>query len=678
MSFNNKQGDAVISTKLTTIGRQLLAHGSLNFSSYAVGDSEINYATINESNIPGESLMVLRPVDNQPTLRYPITKFPLDTAFKYPVTAPYPTDNIIVNPARERGFFVRSTPGDITSAYALNITTPFMRGTGTLSNPTGTNILTLNNPLPTGVGSGDYVLVQWLGPNATIQSAGVLANTKPGSFIWYKIKEIAGLNITVDRKTPNYTGYAGTGNAYFFPGGDSIKSYFGPDSPGDYWDPSMLAFNAAQNATYVDVPVWNLSIVYDNTVPGAGLSLLKSGYPTAAYEGIRVYFQTDRPGQPVGLVHYSNYTVENYYGEGFNKDSFTLELPTIMYHRAITAKLGVTLKAGDTKKVLNDSASGFSTPYYDLRDPLGNVVGKVFIDLKVAVIEDPEILAALSYTSGRNWTLPSLKNVDVLQKTANPNFVGPGMDLHFTYRFANFTSPSNQVYNAASGNLGQQGNLHCQTINKITGIDTNSFNGVDFKFDGPDLKFLTHTGNFSASKDSGFSAPRLVLLFQFTAPGAPSVHDRWVELDFTPSLQGVTNLNCLSPESLSARIYRVGGEDMIQAISDASDLTTPYYNLNYLSTTGDNIMTFGEEVFLLGNVKVDIQAISYKTRFTILLGNGEFSASRNPSWTLGAPVFISEVGIYDDLANLVAIGKLSHPLRKDAYSLRFITADLDF
>ena len=41
-----------------------------------------------------------------------------------------------------------------------------------------------------------------------------------------------------------------------------------------------------------------------------------------------------------------------------------------------------------------------------MADADGNIVGKVFNDLKVFVIEDQELLFAMSYKANRSWTLP--------------------------------------------------------------------------------------------------------------------------------------------------------------------------------------------------------------------------------------------------------------------------------
>ncbi len=343
-----------------------------------------------------------------------------------------------------------------------------------------------------------------------------------------------------------------------------------------------------------------------------------------------------------------------------------------MYHGATDNKLGLTLKAGGTKKALVNAGTGFSLPYYDLRDASLRVVGKVFIDLKVAVIEDGEILAALSYLSNRNWTLAPMKSV-----IANPATSTNAQKLWLTYRLGNTSGTAN--YSLGSDlSFGHQNSLHCQTLSSVANIDPTTFDYVEFKFDFNDLRFMRDSSTVGASAGSGYIANRLMVLVQFTSLDAKPQADRWVEIDYTPYLQAYSTFTngAITRESLSAQNYRLSGELVRTEIQARLTNAQPYYSLGYMGT--DDVATFGEEIFFLGNVKTDIQATSYQTRFSILLNNAEFSTSRNPTWTPGSPVYITEVAIYDDKDNLVAVGKLMNPLRKDAYSLRFITADLDF
>jgi len=78
-----------------------------------------------------------------------------------------------------------------------------------------------------------------------------------------------------------------------------------------------------------------------------------------------------------------------------------------MWHKSPNKKLGLTLKAIGDVKTLTGVTRSLNTTYYNLGDLQGNIVGKIFNDLKIFVIEDQEILFAMSYKSNRSWTLPN-------------------------------------------------------------------------------------------------------------------------------------------------------------------------------------------------------------------------------------------------------------------------------
>ena len=46
MSYINKHRTALVRTKLTDIGRELLAKGQLTFNSWVAGDSEVDYSYV--------------------------------------------------------------------------------------------------------------------------------------------------------------------------------------------------------------------------------------------------------------------------------------------------------------------------------------------------------------------------------------------------------------------------------------------------------------------------------------------------------------------------------------------------------------------------------------------------------------------------------------------------------
>jgi len=106
------------------------------------------------------------------------------------------------------------------------------------------------------------------------------------------------------------------------------------------------------------------------------------------------------------VIHYSNNSPANTYGEEFYLNTEILQIPTIMWHKSSGNTLGVTLVATGSSKILSGATKSLNITYYDLADLSGNIVGKVFTGLKIFVIEDQELLFAMSYKSNRSWTMP--------------------------------------------------------------------------------------------------------------------------------------------------------------------------------------------------------------------------------------------------------------------------------
>ena len=105
------------------------------------------------------------------------------------------------------------------------------------------------------------------------------------------------------------------------------------------------------------------------------------------------------------------------------------------------------------------------------------------------------------------------------------------------------------------------------------------------------------------------------------------------------------------------------------------------YNLDYLSypiPAETDKLCFGDEVYFFGNVETDIEADVYTSDLSINLALGEFNSTTNPTWDGISSVAISEIGIYDEDKNLVAIGKLNNPIIKDSSITRTISFAIDF
>jgi hypothetical protein len=87
---------------------------------------------------------------------------------------------------------------------------------------------------------------------------------------------------------------------------------------------------------------------------------------------------------------------------------------------------------------------------------------------------------------------------------------------------------------------------------------------------------------------------------------------------------------------------------------------------------------FGEEQVLIGNVSTKAESVVHKTKLITQLNINQFFISTNPTWDSGQPVYITEVGIYNDENNLVAIGKTNTAIPKTSDGIVVLSVDMDF
>lgn len=663
MAFINKDSLVLIEGKITNIGRQQLAFGTLSFNKFAVGDSEIDYQFSEKYSLSLINQQVLRPVDSQPNIRYPVLLNSVSTEYLAAIPMVIANERQIRNKAKERGFFtqtVTSLPGvtPITySPYAVN--TALTAGFTHMASYIDPLNITVDSSV--GISIGSMLLFQWFtntSNNAKPTDVDNISATNPTAWLWYSVVNIQGNQITLDRAIPK-TKTSLTANIYIHqPLGNQVNHYeSGVTSP--FWDTETLSFNNPASSNTSDVPVWNLSIVYGDSVIGATSLLRANYYPSDTYEGFRNYIGSTNPINPVGILHYTNHSNNNYYGEGFFTNTLVIELPTIMYHNSVNAYLGLTLTTDSTKRSLvseTSTSTNFSLTYYDLVGPDLKVVGKVFTDLKTIAIEDSEILAAMSYASNRNWTLPTLNQFSINSSSYNQN---NNSTIYATYMLSNESVDSNSS--------GYRNSMVCQNYQVAQGTD---ISGFQFSFQASDFKFLK-----TPDDGHGFSATDLTILFQIVGPNQTVEHDKWVPFLFNSSI-GADGVIPITPAMLSKQTYSLTRENIASAIANAA-LGNGYYTINYLNQ-GQVALNFGCEELFYGNIKTDIKAIAFATTFRFQLDVGGYDKSTNPTWDPSLPVYITEVGIYDSNNNLVVSGKLNYPLKKGSDEIVLISLDMDF
>jgi hypothetical protein len=675
MSFIQKNDAVVINTKLTNKGRLLLASGSLTFKKIEFGDSEVDYNFLRDFNgvIIGNDLSIMRPKDANPQIKYPIPiNDNLPNITKSDISTITPTPRLVTNTAKQRGFFTGSTSAGFTaltsSTYIQNMMTV------STSAVTGGTIITL--PSVVNITSGTMLLIDWRNPKLTgfTNLTGVIGENYPRQFLWYKTQSINGNNVTVDRELPNFNGLGGDIKSivYVYPKNNAIDNYYSTGTTVSYWNYNTLAFDSTCNiGANDDVPVWNLNIVYKDTPAGVPNSYLSQYYDSAIFSGFKEYIQglsSNSGKSQFAIIHYTNKSISNYYGEGFYDNTFKITLPTIMYHKKLSTTIGIVLSAS-TKQIKPTTLTGFTTTFYDLIETTSQIiVGKVFNDLKIAVIEDEELVNVLALKSDRSHTLPLPKweTTNVTTNILLPKYTTtPTEYLALTYLF------SSNTYNATSS-YGLKGGIHCGYIKYINQSQTNDQN-IRFSFDSSDLKFMK--SQVTGSDGIGFNVNKFYILAQKVANGVELNPTGWKLIDFTPKLGTYTDTIPVS--ALTDFNYTITNDDYTGGTT--YDITQFIGSLpTSIDYTTTNKLGFGEESILLGNINTDIQATVYKTKISKTLGFMNYNISNNPTWDEDDDIYLTEVGIYDINDELVAVGKINNPIKKNNNKLFTIELDMDF
>ncbi len=423
MAFIDKKDPVVLNIKLTSKGRELLSQGNLKFKYFAIGDSEIDYKYISETNNNPFYSNILRPADKNPKLLSFITKKLSGDSFNA-LSSITTTPTILQNTVDNVGFFSINTGSTSFITDTDHIKQPDVMIK--ISGVTGGTLLKIDKA-PTYMANvnepsiGDYILIKWTNPYG-INTTGYTVNVNYAvPYLIYKIQDLSGklstnnLVVNVDRNLPNFSVLTGGSNSvvagavilynYINFTGDTIYNNYSTD----FLNESVLTFLENAQCPTITFPFWNLSIIYTDEIVGVQDDNFKFGnFASKTYAGFVSYIQNQSPVlKKLGVIHYTNSSPSNTYGEELFQNTPVLNIPTIMWHKSNSKKIGIKLSAYGNVKLLTGSTHSLDTSYYDLADDSGNIVGKIFNDLKIFVIEDQELLFALSYKSNRSWTLPN-------------------------------------------------------------------------------------------------------------------------------------------------------------------------------------------------------------------------------------------------------------------------------
>ena len=141
----------------------------------------------------------------------------------------------------------------------------------------------------------------------------------------------------------------------------------------------------------------------------------------------------------------------------------------------------------------------------------------------------------------------------------------------------------------------------------------------------------------------------------------------WKAYDFTSNAITVNTGQTIDPKLLENQSPATNGFilDSLKAASATTFNLVPLLNLPQINQP--NNLQFGDERFFYGNLETYIGATIYKTIFDVRVNSSLFNLTSNPTRSTDPAtnppnIRVTEVGIYDNLQNLVCIGKLSRPV----------------
>ena len=550
------------------------------------------------------------------------------------------------------------------------------------------------------------------------------------TILTYKIIDICGSQITLDRPTPDFSMFDDCCYARTIVYPPNMTSLYDSITPTPHWKDDVINFESVCDTDQFDVKIWNMNIPWSEDPAGTFVGTLfdYTKFGSTSYIGAKEYFgymsdsgQTDtslvfyynsfgdvikvepKEQKAIAIIHYTNQSIDFFYGEKFALEpfvdgstgearNFRIHIPTLMWNKNPECCYGQTFYVDppgfenlccednlnlfkphylQSKKNLDMNNPGLR--YYHLWDTnpnpnnLGkpNRIGKVFPDDQIIIIDDEEIIAAMSYKSNRNWTLPAPRIGLTTPNTCGSNgetSTGLLSDsteyLYVTYRFTNENSFTNS--------------LHCNYYTKIQGPDIfcnpELSQNVSVRFGG-DFPCLNQIPELPINPNScdlvsGFFGEKLELICQRVTGDTRPESSEWRVIDVTSQISGDSINDYITQSGLTGNTFVISEMDYEDA--PYYNLNDPYYNdLNLpLSGSTGTTLNFGDEYYFYGSIETDIQATIYEMRYKINLGQAEFLASSNPSWSVNTPSYISEIGLYDNEMNLMIVSKLQSPVQR--------------
>lgn len=677
MSYILQEPTNFINMKLTDTGRRMLSLGSLTFRRVVLSDREIDYS-MGRYRYDVCNNAVLSPQDDQASL--PVVHFDGTSATVLNGQNLGSARQIVSALTESIGFFTGSTNNfTIATNAAIGMGKPLGIGVIDYSTtiPSGSTSIHFNSTTYT-ASTGDLVYIPWEPPqySAITNNTPQVFSGRPSVALWYRVQSSSGNNIEVDRNVPSFgtspiAGSSQQVQAYFYPY-NGIETFYG-------------------SSTTINTGVWNMNIVRTTSVVGTTTAMSGyTAYGSLEYNGTKIYLGFSSETKSFGIVHYTNHFTGNTYAEQFVPGTMQIDIPNIMWHRNSTSSpVGTEMTQGLTlydvdSETYTDSAS--NSTYRDLKDSTsgGLVVGRVYNKLKIIVITDQELLAALTYKSNRNYTLPA-PNVYIQSSPPSAYPLQTGLCKSGKTYFVSYIVSSDSY--ASTGSYGYPMPFHCTYYSMAPLVPDNvppQFLKVEFPTNS--FPFMRNGANLSSLSGTGWNANKVQLLVKEIATSAVTTIGAIPTYDWKLISNGIgsgiytgeTGHSTIDPIYLQAKSFVISQEDYDSGTTfSLSGIYSAFTSYDDISTSG---LTFGSETFFYGNIKTGILSTVFKTVVTVYATNDQFNSSNNASFDsdLDEDTFITEIGILDSANNLVAVGKPSYPIQKNSSRFLAFQLELDF
>jgi hypothetical protein len=718
MSFLSKNNSEFLSVRITQKGRNYISKGNFNISYFQIGDSEFDY-TVPFDNFTGLGLIpyqsVFSPMDKEGGIKYPYKIDNSATSTVYGVPIQMSTTDTIRNVMGPAGFvsnYKEYDPTDCTGTSiectTQSISISSINGLSSITVPTGSSF---NNC--------EYITLVFSQFCGTDPNYPVI--TGQSSSLIYKVLSVSGNTLTVDRPTPILTGC--TGNAQVicnsceneFP----VSVEFNPSCRPAEIDPSQQLNPWKMEVVWGDKPIGFDSTAFFGTGADESLSGFTSNkhvstkqflgyttssgqtfnnftggtltYPTSYYnsynEQINVLPEEQRC---VAIIHYSElgdlkndperfFKYDDYIstnnvesdallendivGTITDLEYFEVYIPFIQYHRNSGSTIGALFTMDITDYYVDSKInSNQRLKFRYLLDENNNKVGKVFVNNKIVVFDDQELVAILDYKSNRKYTLPAPKITYIPSDISSVNSFFQGNVEETTWVTYMFTY---------SGDTSLNG-LPCNYYSKFNATSGSTFYQI------PSNLYVKFTGDFFSNMMSsnqpcdatnGFIASKFYILIQKTNLGEQPTPNDWKMVDMTSGTTKIGNL--IDPNSLVDVSFIVD----FDLYDNASFYDIEEFLGNVPDENNTNLPQFGDEQPFPGSVRLVRATDIEKMNFMVNLPSSQFLTTQNPTYTTGQMKRITEVALLNENKEVLVIGKVSNPIKRSGTQVFAVKID---